>query len=321
MKDLSVIIPYVQEYPQIVFTLQSLYCELEDAGIDFEIIAIDNWCKEVEAQGRPQDKGSGYVKDRANALPWLKYVAYDEKLSHWQAKNAGIKESTGRNLLFIDSHCITSANSVVDMFHYYDAHKDDLNGTLHLPISYMMERRGLELIYKLVLDLEHAVVHYSFTRQKIRDRVHRVPCMSTCGMMMSREIYDRLGGWPAELGIYGGGENFINFTMAIMGLNINIFPANPIYHYAEKRGYHWNYTDFHRNRCIASYMYGGKDFAKKYITSVKGRPEVLSSIYEDVVTKCQEHREHIKKSQKLDIETWCQIWQTTDQSQWVYPPI
>jgi glycosyltransferase involved in cell wall biosynthesis len=307
---LSVIIPFVNEYPQIAFTVQSIFCELEGRA-DFEVICVDNFHKEtMESQKRVEDKGFEYMSGLSKTNPWLIVDRYDKKLSHWQAKNHAVSLSSGEFLWFCDSHCVPSRDSVYPMFEYYRAHHHDLHGTLHLPLSYMLDRRGRELIYKLVTDLEKAVVHYSFTeyRHYPQDKVVQVPCMSTCGMMMSREIFDELGGWPTELGVYGGGENFINFTLAVLGYSINIFPSPPLYHYAAPRGYNWWYDDFHRNRCISSYMYGGEEFAKLYMKFVKGKQEILMRIYEEVIEKCRPHRMFLEPKIKLSIEEWVRRW-------------
>lgn len=309
MKEkLSVIIPYAQEHPQIAFTVQSIFCELRDS-CDFEIIVIDNHCPELQRQldekHMQKDKGSEYMSGLASAnRPWLKYVKFEKKLSHWNAKNAGIAISEGDVLWFCDSHCIVSQGTVRKMYSYYREHWQELNGTLHLPISYMLEQPGLELIYKLVLDKDRAIVHYSFTRYRHATEPYQVPCMSTCGMMMHRSIYDELGGWPAEMGIYGGGENFVNFTLAVQGRTVNIMPGLPLFHYAAPRGYYWNYNDFHRNRTIASFMYGGQEFAKTYIMNVKGKPLTLEKIYTDVVLSTREQRDFLEQRQKISIEDW-----------------
>lgn len=309
---LSVIIPFAQEHPQIAFTVQAIYCELRDK-CDFEIIVIDNHCAELQAQLNKKsiapDKGGEYMSSLANAQrPWLKYLSYSEKLSHWQAKNLGVKNSDGEFLWFVDSHCIPSKNSLLEMFHYYRTEHDRLNGSLHMPLSYMLEKPGLELIYKLVTDPERGVVHYSFTRYRQSETVYQVPCMSTCGMMISRNLLEHLGGWPEELGIYGGGEHFINFTMAVLGKTINIFPAKPLYHYAAPRGYHWRYDDYHRNRCIATYMFGGERWAYRYIKNIKGDDATKESIYSTVIgsKSCVEHRKHIERWQIKTIASWLQ---------------
>jgi glycosyltransferase involved in cell wall biosynthesis len=309
---LSIIVPFAQEHPQAAFTVQALYCELRDR-CDFEIIVIDNYCEELEFQLQKKnvqrDHGSEYLSSLANhQRPWLKYVAYNEKLSHWNAKNAGIAASDGEFLFFCDSHCVPSRDSLYNIFEYYKKYCEDINGTLHLPIAYMLEKPGLELIYKLVYDIERGIMHYSFTRYKPTLFRYSVPCMSTCGMIMNRSLYDMLGGWPAEMGIYGGGEHFINFTLATFGKTINIFPSTPLFHYAAPRGYHWNYNDYHRNRCIASYMFGGEKWAYRYIMNIKGDNSVNEAIYSTVVgsKKCISHKKHIEQYQAQSIGTWLQ---------------
>jgi glycosyltransferase involved in cell wall biosynthesis len=303
--------------PQIAFTVQNLYCELNRRVKDFEIIVIDNYCDELQAQfdkqGTKRDKGSEYMQSLANKdRPWLKYLTYNERLSHWQAKNLGVQNSTGEFLFFCDSHCIIDNNSLFNMYEYYKNHWQELNGTLHLPISYLLERDHLNLIYKLVTDVERGVVHYSFTRYREATTPYQVPCMSTCGMMMHRSIYDLLGGWPTELEIYGGGEHFINFTMAILGKTINIYPNATIYHYAAPRGYFWNYVSYHRNRCIATYMFGGEQWAYRYIMGIKPHnasgDAMKESIFSTVAGSkaCIKHRQLIQSRQTKTIATWLQ---------------
>lgn len=312
-EKLSVIIPFAQEHPQIAFTVQAIYCELRDK-CDFEIIVIDNHCEELQLQleekGNKRDGGGEYMSSLATPeRPWLKYVQYDVKLSHWNAKNYGVDTATGDYLFFVDSHCIPSHGSLSSMFEYYRDNYKQLNGTLHLPLSYMLERPGLELIYKLISQPENGVVHYQFSRYRAAREPYTVPCMSTCGMMMTREIYEKLHGWPSELGIYGGGEHFINFTLATMGLYINIFPTKPLYHYAAPRGYHWNYNDYHRNRCIATYLFAGEEMAYRYIKNIKGEDQVKESIYSTVIGSKRTvfHRKLIKKQQIIPIEDWLEL--------------
>ena len=313
---LSVIIPFAQEHPQVAFTVQAIYCELR-GHCDFEIIVIDNYCTELQNQlnmaGQVRDNGSKYLSELATpARPWLKYVTYDKKLSHWNAKNAGVAVSDGKILWFVDAHCVPSQGSLRAMYSYYVHHGKNLNGTLHMPISYMLEKPGGELQYKLDVNIPRGVVGYSFTpcRAGYYDPVYSVPCMSTCGMMMFREIYDKLGGWPEELGIYGGGEHFINFSLAVMGMTINIFPSTPLYHYAAPRGYHWNYMDYHRNRTIATRIFAGEDWAERYAINIKGPHEPKRKMLDEVLNNKSvlEQARHIALWKTMDIEDWIKLW-------------
>jgi glycosyltransferase involved in cell wall biosynthesis len=334
---LSIIMPFCGEYPQVIFTIMSLWNQLRDSGIDYEVIAVNNWCDRVANQAdytqtcpncnksfpvtrheanthRPpynqEDPGGAKVRSYSAIHKWLHYIEYGDKLSHWNAKNAGVAASTGSVLFFIDAHCALAPGSLVDMYHYYTEHPTlMLDGTLHMPLVYFLEREGPALIYKLVARPEISMYHYSFTRYRASTTPYTVPCMSTCGMMMSKHLYDLLGGWPSALGIYGGGENFVNFTLAVLGKTINIYPTRPLHHYAEKRGYNYEYVDYKRNQIIATYMFGGPDRARMFSRHCKLDAETAKKTVANVIETCADHRAHIEDSQITSIEEWYNQWQ------------
>jgi glycosyltransferase involved in cell wall biosynthesis len=308
MPELSIIVPFCLEFPTVVFTLQSIAQELKNR-VDFEVIAVDNFCNEVAQQsgGKQPDRASEQLPAVQRGNPWLKALKYETKLSHWQAKNLGVQHSSGKFLLFIDAHCVVSRDSIFNMLQYYREHHEQMDGTLHLPLTYhILEWHSL--IYKLVDNREAGEVHYSFTGFRDSPEPYEVPCMSTCGMMMSRKLYDLLGGWPVELGIYGGGENFMNFVLAILGKTKWIMPGQPLFHHGEKRGYHWTGDDYTRNRTIATYMFGGEPWAKRFIDHRRGSKEVLYRILNDVIDSCGQHRKQIEQYQQMSIEDWLHKW-------------
>ena len=310
--ELSIIIPGCNEYPQNAFTIQSIISALGNE-IDYEIIYIDNFCQEVKAQGRTQDKSLAYLSSIAKTSQpgTLRVYPYTDKLSHWNAKNFGIQKAKAPILFFCDAHCHVD-ESLLHMFKYYKRFHKELNGTLHLPLAYLLERKGRELIYKLVHNIPNGIVHYSFTGYRPNNKVYQVPCMSTCGMMITKDMMvNDLGMWPSQLGIYGGGENFINFVLAVLGKTINIFPTKrPLYHYAEKRSYSWNYTDWMKNRVIASFIHSGKDFAKRQIVNMRGQLPVKTRVLEGVMYNPDliERRTKIEHNTKVTIEEFCANW-------------
>jgi len=310
MAELSVIIPFVREWPTIVFTVRNIAEELRDR-VDFEIITVDNFCKQVEDQieGVTNDRAGDQLKGVMRGHKWLKAIDYKDRLSHWQAKNAAVKVSTGKFLYFCDSHCIISRDSLFNMFNYYKEHHEEMQGTIHLPLTYhIMEYH--QLVYKLVADLPAGNMHYSFTpyRPPSKNPIYEVPCMSACGVLISRELYNSTGGWPTELGIYGGGENFLNFTLSVLGKKKYIFTNPPLCHHGDNRGYHWYGDDYTRNRCIATYIFGGKEFALRFMQNRKGDQRALMDIYNNVIERCKTHRELIKSKQIISIEDWIKKW-------------
>jgi len=315
MKDLSIIIPHCNEYPQAYFTVCNLRCELERSRIDWEIATIANRCsKNDRSYERFQT-----LSEQKNS-PFLA-LEYNDSQSHWCAKNVGVQNTTGRILFFIDSHCIVTKNALVNMYNYYVEHEEELHGTLHAPLLYMNERSGAELEYKLVANITDDVqgVHgnikntphnlgYVFTRVR-NNECHRVSCMSTCGMMISRDLLvNQLGMWPWSLSAYGGGENFINFTLAVMGYHMHVFSReNSIHHYAEKRGYPWNYDGWIKNRIIAAYMNGGEEWARVFALNSRGKRAVLEQMLNETVESCQEQRKtYIEPNLKMTPQEWVQ---------------
>jgi len=288
MKELSIIIPYCNEYPQIIFTVQNVINEIE--GIDAEVIAVANCCN-------PEDKS--YEKLCASPFARrqhvLKSIKFDEKQGHWNAKNAGIEVAEGKRILFLDSHCILKKDSILEMM------KTPCPGTLHMQISYMLDSK------RLIYSARPEQMHYTFAGAP-QDKIepYNVPVMSTCGMMIERTTLDHIGKWNPELGIYGGGENYMMYKIATCGFPIQIHPKAVVYHYAEKRGYSWNYDDHMRNQFIAAYCVGGEEWLKKLVDMRKDRKnsnkEIIDRIANDVVEKCKKDREYIKSIQKVSLE-------------------
>jgi len=324
---LSIIIPFVNEYPQIIFTLQSVFNEIR--GLDAEIVAVDNFCPEILEQKyetptnvcpfcfepldayRTRDCGGFQVKQYAEKIPNLIYETYTKKLSHWNAKNHGVKRSTGDVLLFLDAHVIPYQNSIRSMFRLFCNIKYP-NGTYHLPLTYILDLKK-QLKYRLDVDPSRSYYGYTFAGYEDGLVPEEVACMSTCGMMMTRELFDQMGGWPEELGIYGGGENYMNFVLATMGKSKWVCPVGPLSHYAAPRGYYYNYDDFIRNRAIAMYMITGKAVeAEIYLKNCQGNPDLLSKIYESIVTNATlySHLQLLNNHRVVEIGTWLNIMET-----------
>jgi len=303
MIELSCIVPFVNEWPQVVFTIRSIVEELR-GRVNFEIIAIDNFHPSVGKE----DRGTPYMWGIRKYHPWLKVVKYNDKLSHWNAKRVGIENSSGKFLWHCDAHCMVGRGALWKMFEYYRENHESLNGTMHLPLTYQILERK-KLIYGLKSDLSVGDIHYTFKGYWDADFPYEVPCMSTCGMMMTRKLYDELGGWPAELGIYGGGENFMNFALAVTGRKKWIMPGEPLYHHGDRRGYSWNKDDYVRNRTIANYLFGGVDLATRFIDSQRrGSRRIWFSILDSVLSTCEDHRKIIRGQMTEDIEDWLSNW-------------
>lgn len=318
MSDLSIIIPFCNEWPSVAFTIRSIAEQLT-GKVDFEIIAVDNYfvgpdCREPDRGHDHLNKDGklvdGHIKQVAGFHKWLKYVRYGERLSHWQAKNAGVKESSGQFLWFMDAHVMPSQDSLADMFAYYKDAQTDLTGTLSLPLTYhILEKQ--RLIYQMDIDEETARYHYKFRNLdgETFDDIFEVPVMSLCGMLMTREIFNLFGGFPPTLGIYGGGENFVNYTLAILGISKFIYPWGTLFHHGDKRGYNYRYDDYHRNRMTAVYLHSDEATALRYaqnyfVTS----PRRVNKTMTEIVEACQTQKQIIEINRMDDLSHFIKQW-------------
>jgi len=262
-----------------------------------------------------EDRGSKMVQGMANQWtktgdPWLKYYHKNDKLSHWQCKNYGIEKASADIIWFVDSHCIPGRDSGRSMFRFYEEHWQELDGSIHLPLTYhILEPR--QLIYKAVVDTTKGDFAYSFNtyRPNTWEQVQEVPVMSTCGMMIHKNYLSQLGGWPTELGIYSGGEHFLNYCQAMLGLKKYIWKAEPLCHHGDKRGYSWNHYDQRRNRAIASYLIGGEKLMEKWIDNcARLSKNEAARMKNNIVATCCKHRDHILSQQMMTIEEWLDKW-------------
>ena len=328
--EVSIIIPWVNEYPQIVFTVQSIRNELL-GYMDFEIILIDNYCKEVEAQGFPRDGGFAYFEKlvTTGVTPYIKLLRYEDKLSHWNAKNLGISVAEAPLLFFCDSHIMIHPGSLRGMIEEYKADQTLRNGSYHLPISYMLDKTSRRLIYTTVANPKIGLCHYRFYsydayvsppgKAKAKEEPIRVGSMSTCGMLIAKAFMESIGGWPEDMGIYGGGENYLNFVQAVLGRQVRVRPGPPIYHYAAPRGYRWNHFDWIRNRMIAIYLAGGDDWlgrcAKGIIaTKERGTARQIQAIVKQIYSSDDliKRRVGIEEKEKISLNDWIEDQATSD---------
>lgn len=274
MPELSVIIPFVNEWPLIAATIRSIGEAMEGSGIDFEVVAVDNWMPEVGDQLHPElgyrfgkDLGHTQLPRLAEAISWLRVTEYKEKLSTLNARNFGARRASADILLFMDAHCIVPHGVLPEMFRFYTREWRALNGSLHLPLTgqILAEQR---LIYRMRWRAERADLDYTLAPARPlpeHAKHYEVPCMSSCGLMVHRSYLDRLGWWPSQLGIYGGGEHWLNYTMAIMGMRKWIYGDRPLYHHGGMRGYRWNAVDYERNRLIAIYLWGDVEMMTAFV--------------------------------------------------------
>lgn len=335
MPELAVIINHVGEYPHLHYTLQSVWMELRASEIDFEVICVDNDCEEAKRSGYEPgptpfniDDSMDFLTNGGKYTPWLRRLKYDKKLSHWSAKGYAVKNTVAPYLFFLDAHCLLLPAGLTKMFDRYKTavNLGITNESYHLSISDFL-RPDFTKKYKLLYEPGHGILHYENQRvDSPPSYAIDVPAQSTCGMLCRREhITDVIGYWPEELGPYGGGENYFNFCMALMGYKkaLDLTEAPGIYHWHIPGG-HWSrdYTpsvqSWARNIMIATYLVGGLKWLENLTRNSHKAPYPISAVPPHLIWRAYneirdteslvDRREWIKARAVTTIEQWAVQW-------------
>jgi len=344
MKELSIIVPFAGEYPQAIFTVQALAQSLL-GKLDFEIIVVDNYCKELETQWDKAKQGAlkkaeaisrqmlidddqevdiigqivAMVPNMSNKSAeafkasergneWLRYMKFDGRLSHWECKRLAVEAAESDTFLFVDAHTVPSSGIDIMYRDYIDMGYSK-EGTFHMPLTYKI-LEWHRLIYKMVV--EHSFYGYSFTGMKEDEKdPFEVPVMSCCGVMISREVLEKIGGWPHHMHAYGGGENFLNYSLAVTGMKKFIYPGVTLHHHGEKRDYHYTYDGTLINRLTAHFLFGGMEALTDLAAASRGNAQTLKRMVDSIASNPDHiaHRKIIKENSVLTLGEFVESWE------------
>ena len=266
-KALSVIIPSRNELKNLLWTLQGLQLEL--SGTDSEVIVVLNQCDQSETE-----RLSKFWPAKTG---WLKILQYDEKPSCWQARNAGAERAEGKYLLFLDSHVMPKPGAFVGALEYHRC----FTGVLHFGVNYWLEH-PVRTLYQY--KWQPHKFWGSWTRRKPDSPDYRILMSGMTGAMVDKMAFENIGGFHPALGIYGGGEPYLDLKSQMFGYEARCNPAFQMYHLTERRGYAWNNDDLWRNFMIAAWALGGEyalaPLYANYVRCSKGVPRYLERLEE-----------------------------------------
>lgn len=143
MKELSVIIPAYNEEKVIFNTVKEVEKTLDDSGLDYEIIVIDNGSSDnTFAEAMKATENNGRVK-----------VIKEMEMGKGSALKAGIKFSLGRLVTMIDADLDLHPRQIPLFMEYMEKYNADVVvGSKRHPLSkldYPLYRRFLSQMYQI----------------------------------------------------------------------------------------------------------------------------------------------------------------------------
>jgi len=256
---ISVILPARNEHPQATFTLQSIWDELEDTDLDWETILVDNLS---------DDKTSSFAEKRCwGQRGRHKVIRYTEQGSCWGARSEGVRAATGDIIFLFDAHVLLSRDLIQKTLRAFEEHPEAW--VIYNPVVWMGDtHRTRGYGYSLGENNGHMLTKFwgSWTRKKVSDEPYRIPMSGTAAIACRGEYLRKIGAWPAEMSVYGGGEQWISLLCWMLGGECWLHPDTYVYHLADTRGYSgsadnrkYSTNDAHFfNKSLVAYALGGE---------------------------------------------------------------
>ncbi len=237
----SVVIPFCNESQNALWTVQGFvnqfmgYCP-------FEIILVSN-----KSDPEHIEKFSRWTK-----LPWFNLVEYNNTQSGWQARNLGASLAKGKYILFADAHIYPKDGAFQGLVESHEGWK----GIAHCPLCYFYDptRPNYGYVWQ----------PYKFwgrwTRLVPRSETGDVPLSGASTLLIDRDVFEEVHGFHPALGIYGGGETYLDLKVQMFGYKVRMAVDHHIYHLTETRGYRWNNENFRFNKMLAAFTIGGEKY-------------------------------------------------------------
>ena len=111
--DVSFVIPCINDYPQIIMTINGIQAEMENSALSYEIIFVENAIINPYTEKFKQAYRVPISQDR------IKYL-FEEKQCGPAARMKGVRETKGKYVMFMDSHTTMGRNSVYRLINTFE---------------------------------------------------------------------------------------------------------------------------------------------------------------------------------------------------------
>ena len=253
--DLSLIIPIINEWPHIFYTVHSIMLDLADENIDYEIIIVDNGSE-------PEEKEK--LEPLCEHYP-IKLISYSPQAVMLSLRE-GIRKSKGKVVSFVGGHTLFSKNFFSKIISIIE--KGEAEG-VYCPVSYgwswPLDRSHTKL-YQYYLEPycgdDGFGAGYSF--KKLDEQPYKVASQASLGFTFLKDSWFKIGEVNEGLTYAGGGwEKYFELKMWMFGLTLLLEPDIETIHFNSPRNYPPTPNYYaHRNSFITAHALGGEEYVK-----------------------------------------------------------
>lgn len=233
--DLSIIIVNYKTLELTSNCLDSIYESSNMAGIDFEVIVVDNASED------------GSIEAIEAHYPQVKIIENSENLGFSKANNMGIRSSVADFILLLNSDTIVEGNTISDALQFMRNHRHV--GALGCKV--LLESGALDMACKRSFPTPANGIYHSlkldkrFPKSKLfgeynltfvsEDKICSVDCIMGAFMMVSRQAIDAVGLLDEDYFMYGEDVDWC-YRIKKAGFQIIYYPKVRIFHYKKASG-------------------------------------------------------------------------------------
>ncbi len=290
----SVIIPTLNEGPNLWFTIHCLKIIWDWRPDEHELIVVDNGST---------DNTVSFLQDPVLGK-FVRLVETDAP-GAGSARQVGAGVASGDVLFFLDAHVLvpptffSKALSTMRQPEIWER-----MGAMHFPIGWNGgPGDALATHYRLTLDSnfwgDHVVGNF--------EDVTEIASAGHAAVAVRRDHFESVRGYHAPFVEYGGEETYLDLKLARFGYRNYVCPSTYILHCSQRRQmYHWSNDTLFRNQVVAAYTVGGEHWAQKlldgHLVKQGWNPDIVRRLYAKAIETAKEDHDFIQANALYTLE-------------------
>lgn len=300
--DLSIIIPFILEYPSIIQTIFALIEELSDENYSYEIIIVEN---------AERDPYSRIFRKEMVAFPEIKYV-FEPTRCGPIARNTGARVAKGKWLLFTDAHVIPGKNTIPLLI---DTIEETEAGLVHGTVRWMGRWNKTGYHYRLYTTYKNGQLNpdwpnlstnfgAGFEHTPQQNVPYKVACASLAYVLTPRKAFQKVRGYNPICRDWPVPNPAFPLKYWMFGYECLLHPDAHHWHLLprrERRSKDWKQIKA-RNGMICAYTLGGVKWATRVLESQRQLEYNMDTVYDDVLRITKEEHQWTQTHAKYSLD-------------------